>query len=82
MGLYVLLFAVPWWATVHDTAVQKAGGDGWLLVVCYAGSAVLAFAHNCMYLRLVQTLGAVAVGIVQSLRAVGVFFLASHFFCA
>lgn len=82
LGLYVLLFTVTRWGTVHDKAVREAGGNSRVLLACYIATVVLALAHNMMYLRLVQSLGAVAVGIVQSMRAVGVFFLASYFFCS
>lgn len=51
------------------------------VIIGYAVLVASSFAHNATYFELLGSTGAVATGVIQALRAVGVFLLSHFLFC-
>src|SRR5262245_59303264 len=52
-----------------------------LVLLAYAVLVIAALFHGSSYYRLIQSTGSVTTAILQSLRAVSVFYLSDVFFC-
>jgi len=78
---YLFFYTIPNWHTVFSEPVKKSNGNLGIIMVVYVGLIISAFLHSFSYYKLVKQMGSVSTGILQSLRAVCVFFLSSLFYC-
>lgn len=82
LALYVCIFTLPSWDSVYAAPVAKAGGASSSILAGYVVITVSSLAHSVSYFGLLGRVGAVSVGVLQSLRAVAVFLLSAVLFCA
>jgi hypothetical protein len=81
LGSYVAAAVLPRWRDVA-AHVSAVGLLSWgAIAACYATMVASAVAHSITYFQIMGRAGAVATGIMQAARAVGVFFVSAVFFC-
>jgi len=78
---YIIMYTIPNWNTLVTQNIKNASGSIIVIVVTYMGLILSAFLHAWSHLKLVKHTGSVSTAILQSLRAIFVFFLSSMFFC-
>lgn len=80
--LYVFVFTLPRYNDIL-LHVQELSFLSWsMIIVCYITMMLSAAVHSITYYQLMYSLGAIAAGIMQSARAIGVFIIAGIFFCS
>ncbi len=81
-GTWVLLVTVPRWEALVTAPMVRAGGEAPWAMGLFAAYALLSGLHTLFYYKLVVSAGGVVVGVVQGMRAVGVFVVAALLFCS
>lgn len=81
-GTWVLLVTVPRWQALVEAPMVRAGGNVQWTIGLFTAYALLSGLHTLFYYKLVVTSGGVVVGVVQGMRAVGVFVVAALLFCS
>merc|ERR1712137_1436862 len=78
---YTGLYTIPQWSDLMAAKVSDAEGDWYWISIVFAGLCLNAYGHNVAYFSVLETIGSVSTGLLQSLRAVLVFYLSSFFYC-
>jgi len=85
-SLYVFIFTAPNWDTLLTMNIQQAnggrGGNLTIILSSYAMISLSALGHSWAFYKLLVEVGCVSTGLLQSLRAVVVFFVSSALFCS
>lgn len=79
---YILAHTVPRWDALVTSSIARHHGNRLLIGEHYACLTVASFFHAVSHYDVVATVGAVAVGVLNALRAVSVFAVSSWLFCA
>ena len=80
--IYILFFTLPRYQDILQH-VQEIQFISWpTIFFCYFLMMMSAAVHSITYYQLMYSLGAIAAGIMQSARAVGVFIIAGFIFCS
>eukprot|EP00753_Platysulcus_tardus_P016943 PLAT6141.1.p1 GENE.PLAT6141.1~~PLAT6141.1.p1 ORF type:complete len:450 (+),score=119.26 PLAT6141.1:26-1375(+) len=82
VGAYIVAYTIPNWHTLLGEPVQAAHGRLSSILLGYAAVVLSQLAHNVTYYMLLGSVGAVATGLLQAARAIGVFALSSALFCS
>jgi drug/metabolite transporter (DMT)-like permease len=82
VALWLLGYTFPHWEELVVLPGQAVHGSVAVVVVALIVVAVSALAHSLAYFRLLRGHGAVAIGVLQALRAAAVFIVGSVLFCS
>jgi len=80
--VYLFIFTFPNWQVLFVDSVEAAHGNYYFIIIAYISLALANLLHNWSYYGLIGNVGSVGTGILQSLRAVMVFFGSSILFCS
>ena len=81
VGTYLLLYTIPNWDSLVRDPMYEASGSPYIVLFCLLLMFFSAYVHMWSYFILVKSAGAVATGVLQALRSVGVFIVSSTLFC-
>jgi len=81
-SVYIVVYTMPNFRELVSEKVEKANGNVTVIISLYAVLVITAFLHSWTYYKLLNFTGSVSTGILQSLRAIGVFMLSSWLYCA
>ncbi|KAF9929631.1 hypothetical protein BGZ65_005711, partial [Modicella reniformis] len=79
--IYLCVYTFPNWQTEVSDLVQDRDGDWVGIVLVYPLVTISSMLHSLNYYVLISRINSVAVGIMQSLRAVLVFVMSHYLFC-
>jgi drug/metabolite transporter (DMT)-like permease len=81
VALYQAFFVLPVWHELVTKPIEEAHGSTRRILVALLAYTLSQLAHGLTYFLLLGSSGAVTTGIMQSLRAVGVFVISSMLYC-
>eukprot|EP00761_Pharyngomonas_kirbyi_P014960 gb/GECH01014991.1/.p1 GENE.gb/GECH01014991.1/~~gb/GECH01014991.1/.p1 ORF type:complete len:347 (+),score=22.07 gb/GECH01014991.1/:1-1041(+) len=80
--VYDLMFTIPNWDSWVTQGLIQAQGNPVTCIILIASLIVSALLHSASYYFLMKSLGAISIGVMQGIRAVGVFALSALLFCS
>ena len=80
--IYILLYTIPNIDELIISRIQSHNGNIPLIIICYLMLVIASLGHNIAYFRLLKSVGAVATGVLQALRAISVFGTSALLFCS
>eukprot|EP01121_Diplochlamys_sp_Union-15-3_P014600 TRINITY_DN4670_c0_g1_i1.p1 TRINITY_DN4670_c0_g1~~TRINITY_DN4670_c0_g1_i1.p1 ORF type:complete len:292 (+),score=22.02 TRINITY_DN4670_c0_g1_i1:49-924(+) len=80
--IYIVFYTVPHFDTIIVQSINAKNGNFQIIILMYCLMVLSAFLHSYTYYWLINNVGAVATGVLQSVRAISVFALSSMFFCS
>lgn len=81
-SIWVLFVTLPRWEELVERPMAAAGGNAEAAMLTMGLYTVAHAGHTVLFFNLLGSVGAVVVGVVQGMRAVGVFASAALLFCA
>jgi drug/metabolite transporter (DMT)-like permease len=78
---YVMMHTIPHWNELVTLSIERHRGNATLIIEQYVYLVIAAFLHAITHYDIVATVGAVPVGVLNSVRAVSVFAASSMLFC-
>jgi hypothetical protein len=79
---YMGVYTVPRWETLMSDQVREAGGSWDQIAFVFGCVCFFAYLHNISYFYIVEKIGSLTAGVLQSLRAVLVFYFSSLLYCS
>ncbi|KAF9537098.1 hypothetical protein BGW38_010084 [Lunasporangiospora selenospora] len=80
--IYLAVHTIPNWKTEVSDVVVNRGGSWLGILIVYPLVTISSLLHSLNYYVLMSRINNVAVGIMQSLRAVLVFVMSHYLFCS
>jgi len=80
--VYQLLYTLPNWETLFVQPVTEKNGNHSDILFAYLVLMISSLGHSWSYYGLIASVGSVGTGILQSLRAVLVFFISDFYYCS
>ena len=79
--VYIIIYVFPNWDELVVSQVEISHGNWNTIAVLFLSLCILSLGHSITYFETINYVGGISTGIIQSLRAVFVFFISSYFFC-
>ena len=79
--LYFLIYTIPRFDILITSEVDRLNGSWNQIIITFLALVVINWLHNYCYFAVVEKVGSVKIGILQSLRAILVFFFSALLFC-
>jgi hypothetical protein len=92
-GLYIMIYTIPNWTALVSEKIQRTRdlaavekspfvvASNGAIIFCFVALTMSSFVHSFTYFRLLEGVGAISTGVLQSLRAVLVFLMSAIWFC-
>lgn len=79
---YLVFYTIPNFQSLVTANVEAKNGSWGVIIFVYFVLVISGFLHSVTFFRLIGSVGSVATGILQSLRAVSVFGISAVLFCS
>jgi len=80
-SLYVLVHTIPQWDTLVTASIERHHGQRYLIAACYVTHLMVSYLHAVTHYDIVESIGAVPIGVLNGIRAVSVFGVSAKLFC-